>query len=315
MTKSRTPDPEAAKLLERARASTIPPYETLSPAKAREYNAMGRPHLQPPKPDMGLIEDIDAGGITVRNYRPFGSDAAAVLPAMVYFHGGGWVLGDLDSHDIVCRSVCNASGGAVLSVNYRVAPEARFPAAVEDAFTATHWIAGYAAKLNIDATRLAIGGDSAGGNLAAVVALLARDAGGPRLIHQALTYPATDMMMETPSHTEFADGHILTRSVMNWFHQQYFADPAQKLDWRASPLRAPSLAGLPPASILLAGCDPLRDEGHAYAERLRQAGVQVAVKEFPGTIHSFIGMGKVLPQAAPALNWLGSELRLAYARP
>jgi len=314
MNKTRTLDAEAAALLERARASTIPPYESVTPAKAREYNAMGRQHVQPAKPDMSLIQDLDAGGITLRHYRPLGVPAYLVLPALVYFHGGGWVLGDLDSHDVVARTLCNVSGGAVFSVNYRVAPEARFPAAVDDAFAATRWIAANAAALKCDPARLAVGGDSAGGNLAAVVALMARDAKGPALVHQALVYPATDLSMDYPSQREFAEGHILTRANQLWFHSHYLQSDADKQDWRASPLLAPSHAGLPPASILLAGCDPLRDEGHAYAERLRHAGVEVAVKEVPGTIHSFITMGKVLSAATPALHWLGSELKLAYIR-
>jgi acetyl esterase len=231
----------------------------------------------------------------------------------VYFHGGGWVIGDLETHDVLCRQITAAAGVSVIAVDYRLAPEHKFPAAVDDAWAATRWIAAHGAELGVDGGKLAVGGDSAGGNLAAVVALLARDAGGPPITAQVLIYPVTDLSAETQSYTDFAEGFALTRDSMRWFRAHYLTGPRDGDDWRASPLRARSHAGLPPALIVTAGFDPLRDEGAAYAMRLRDAGVMVDYVCFGGMIHGFAGMGKVLSSALRAVALIGATVRQAFA--
>jgi acetyl esterase len=311
-------DSHAGKVLEMIRLSGRPAYETLAPAVAREYSRAARAVLAPEPPEMAEIRALaapgPAGAIPLRFYRPAGSAAEAVLPALVYFHGGGWVIGDLDTHDVVCRQIANAARAAVVSVDYRLAPEHKFPAAVEDAIAATAWIADSAASLGLDPKRLAVGGDSAGGNLASVVALTARDQGGPALALQALIYPATEFAMTHPSHQRFAEGLLLTRPTMEWFRDHYLRGPGDIADWRASPLRAASFAGLPPALVLIAGCDPLSDEGEDYANRLRAAGVPVTLKRFEGLIHGFLTMGKVIPAADEAVADIAGALRVAFAR-
>jgi acetyl esterase len=212
-----------------------------------------------------------AGPIPLRFYRGQGVPNDKLQPALIYFHGGGWVIGDLESHDQVCRALANATPCLVVAVDYRLAPEHKFPAAAEDAVAATRWIAANATRLGIDARCLAVGGDSAGGNLAAVVSLEARDRSGPRLVHQLLVYPGTDMRMGWPSAERHAEQLPLTRAGMRWFIAHYLRSAADEADWRASPLRAPSFAGLPPALIITAGFDPLCDQGEAYAKALQSA--------------------------------------------
>ena len=240
-----------------------------------------------------------------------GTALDATLPALVYFHGGGWVIGDLDTHDGVCRLIANAAQCAVISVDYRLAPEHKFPAAVDDAWAATRWIVGHAGQLAIDPTRVAVGGDSAGGNLAAVVALMARDAGGPTLALQVLQYPVTDLSAETRSYQDFAEGYTLTRTGMRWFKAHYLDKPEDARDWRVSPLLAPSLAGVAPALIVTAGFDPLRDEGTAYAERLRDAGVTVDYVCYGGMLHGFTPMGKLIETGNRAVTLIAGAMRQA----
>jgi len=218
------------------------------------------------------------------------------------------VIGNLDSHDVVCRKLADEGQLVVISVDYRLAPEHKFPAAVDDAVAATTWLAGHAGQLGIDASRLMVGGDSAGGNLAAVVAISARD-NGPALAGQVLIYPAVDFAMKHPSHSEPETSVLLTHSVIKWFSAHYLNSVADGNDWRASPARVTSLAGLPPAYVLTAGADPLRDEGVEYAEHLRQAGVAVTYRHFPGQFHGFFTMGKLLPQANVAASDIGAWLR------
>ena len=266
-------------------------------------------------PEIGVVRNVLAEGrhaaVPLRVYRPAGVAATTLLPGLVYFHGGGWVIGDLDTHDVLCRQLTAEAGITVASVDYRLAPEHKFPAAVDDAWEATRWVASAADLLGIDARRLAVGGDSAGGNLAAVIALLARDAGAPAIAFQALFYPVTDLSAESRSYNDFADGYMLTRDSMRWFAAQYLAGKDEAMDWRASPLRAATLTGLPPALIVTAGFDPLRDEGEAYARRLRDAGVRVDYACYGGMLHGFVGMGRLLDSGNRAVSHIAASLREA----
>ncbi len=251
-----------------------------------------------------------AGEIRVRVYTPEGSGP---FPGLVFFHGGGFVLCSLDTHDGQCRSLANAAGCVVVSVDYRLAPEHPYPAAPEDCYAATRWVAKHGAELGIDVARLAIGGDSAGGNLTAVTALIARDRGGPALRFQLLVYPVTNFAFDTPSYLDNADGYFLTQGMMRWFWEKYLVDPRQGAEPYASPLRAESLANLPPGLCITAGYDPLRDEGEAYAERLRKAGVDIRTSRYDGMFHGFFGMGGQLAKAREAVAEAGAALRAALA--
>ena len=307
-------DPQAAAVIELIVKSGRPPYHQLTPKEARQMFRETRPASTPPAPQIGAVRDLLAEGaqaIPLRVYRPAGVADSRRLPVLVYFHGGGWVIGDLETHDVMCRQLTAEAGVSVISVDYRLAPEHKFPAAVDDAWAATRWIAAHAAELGVDADRLAVGGDSAGGNLAAVVALLARDAGGPRIALKILLYPVTDLERESQSYADLADGYMLTRDSMRWFRAQYLAKTEDAADWRVSPLRAPSLAGLPPALVVTAGYDPLRDEGEAYARRLREAGVSVDAVSFGGMIHGFVPMGRLIDAAFRGIGLIAGSLRQA----
>jgi acetyl esterase len=249
------------------------------------------------------------GAIPARIYTPKTlRKKDGLAPCLVFFHGGGWVIGNLETHDVVCRKLAHESELIVISVDYRLAPEHKFPAAVDDAILATKWIAANAKQHGIDASRLIVGGDSAGGNLAAVVALAARDGGGPKIAAQLLIYPATEFARKHPSHREPETSILLTHSVIGWFMNHYLGD-ADISDWRASPARAKSLTDLPPAYVLTAGADPLRDEGDEYAARLKEAGVPVTYKHFPGQFHGFFTMGKLLNQANIAVTEIAAWLK------
>ena len=305
-------DPDAQILLEMVRAANRPAFETIGAAEARLLFNAGRKVLAPDPMPVAETRDLaipgPGGPIPARLYR---ATATGNLPVLVFFHGGGWVVGDIESHDTGCRHLANRAECAVVSVDYRLAPEHKFPAAVEDCLAATAWVAGNAAALGIDAGRLAVGGDSAGGNLAAVVTLLARDHGTPRIGHQLLIYPATDAAMRHESMARFAEGYVLTRSTMRWFYEQYLRAPADAADWQASPLAAPDLSGLPPAFVLTAGYDPLCDEGDAYAARLAAAGVAVTHRRFAGQVHGFALNGKIIRAAETALDEAAAALRAA----
>jgi acetyl esterase len=251
------------------------------------------------------------GDLPLRIYTPGG---AGPFPVVVYFHGGGWVFGNPDSHDGTCRSLANAVPAVVVSVDYRLAPEHPWPAAAEDAHAAVSWVAAHAATIGSDPRRLAVAGDSAGGNLAAVVAQMARDRGGPALRHQALVYPVIDATFDTPSYRDNANGYFLTRDMMMWFWDHYAPGPVARAHAYASPWRATTLNGLPPALVLTAEFDPLRDEGEAYAARLREAGVPVQLRRYDGMIHGFFSMASVFPQAKQAVAEAAEALRGSFGK-
>src|SRR5438105_7960678 len=306
-------DPDAQALLDMVKEANRPAFETVTPAEARALFMAGRPVLAPEPMPVAELRDLaipgPAGPIPARLYR---ATATGTLPVLVFFHGGGWVVGDVESHDTVCRHLANCAGCAVVSVDYRLAPEHKFPAAVEDCFAATAWVADNAAALGVDAGGLAVGGDSAGGNLAAVVSLLARDKGVPRIAYQLLIYPATDAAMRHDSIARYAEGYVLTRATMRWFYDQYLRTPEDAADWRVSPLLASDLAGLPPAFVLTAGYDPLCDEGDSYAARLAAAGVPVEHRRFAGQIHGFATNGKIIRAADTALDEAAAALKQAW---
>jgi acetyl esterase len=307
-------DPDAAAVFKAFQEAGRPPYETVGHEEARRLYLAGRVVSNPEPPELESVKPLAIpaphGPIPARIYTPKDPrQANGLAPALVFYHGGGWVIGDLDSHDVVCRKLADEGRLLVISVDYRLAPEHKFPAAVDDAIAATKWIADNAQQLGIDTSRLMVGGDSAGGNLAAVVAIAARDGNGPAIAGQVLIYPATDFAMTHPSHSEPETSILLTHSVIKWFKDHYLSGAADINDWRASPARAATLVGLPPAYVLTAGADPLRDEGDEYAARLKQAGVAVTCRHFPGQFHGFFTMGKLLQQANVAASEIGAWLR------
>jgi acetyl esterase len=308
-------DPQARAVIDLVISSGRPAYHQLSPKDARQLFRETRPASTPTPPQIGMVRDLTADGplgpIPLRVYRPAGVPASTPLAVLVFFHGGGWVIGDLETHDVLCRQLTAGSGVSVVSVDYRLAPEHKFPAAVDDAWAATRWVVAHAGELAVDASRVAVGGDSAGGNLAAVVTLLARDKGAPAIAVQVLIYPVTDLVGETQSYRDFAEGYLLTREGMRWFIAHYLTAEAEAADWHASPIRAQSLAGLPPALIVTAGFDPLRDEGEAYAERLRDADVRVDAVCYGGMIHGFVPMGRLLDTAGRAISLIAGSLSQA----
>ncbi|MEE4380705.1 MAG: alpha/beta hydrolase [Pseudomonadales bacterium] len=305
-------DPTTAAVLAQLAEADAPPMSQLAPAAAREMYAQ----MQPPAPELevGSVEDRTipgpGGELPVRIYRPAGDGP---FPVHLFFHGGGWVIGDLDTHDADCRELCRGAGCIVVAVHYRLAPEHPFPAAPEDCYAATAWAAAHAEALGGRPGPVTIGGDSAGGNLAAVVALLARDRGGPEIALQLLVYPVTDAAMDTPSYRENGEGYLLTFDSMRWFWDHY-CPAEQRSDPRASPLRAEDLSGLPPAVVLTAEYDPLRDEGLAYAERLRAAGVPVEYRCFDGLIHGFFSQVRMIPAGRAGIDTAVDALRRVHGR-
>lgn len=314
--------PQAQALLQLMIERQVPPMHTLTPAQARDFYLQRKSLTQPAAPDVASSRDLSVQPegvppLKLRLIRPVGSVETQTLPALVFFHGGGWTIGDLDTHDTLCRELANGAGCAVVSVDYRLGPESRFPAAVDDCVAATRWLHAHAAELGVDASRLAVGGDSAGGNLAAVVALTLRDQ-GPKdvfasLRHQLLIYPATDLRGTTDSHVRNAEGYLLTRDSLAYYNSHYLADLSQKEDWRASPLLHPDLSQLPSALVITAGFDPLCDEGLLYAQRLSESGVACSYSCFQRQIHGFILMGRVLHEAHDAVALCAASLRRALA--
>ncbi|WP_311852663.1 alpha/beta hydrolase [Methylocella sp. CPCC 101449] len=310
-------DPDAERLLMAIRAANRPALEQLTPQEGRAaWLAMRRAMNQfvPPMAEVqALIAEGPRGPISLRLYR---SEAAAQdrqSPVVVYFHGGGWVVGDLETHDVLVRHLANALRAVVIAVDYRLAPEHKFPAAAEDAMAATRWVAAQAATLGVDAGRMAVVGDSAGGNLAAVVALQAAREGTPHLWAQALIYPVTDLRCDTPSYTRVGSGYTLTAASMHWFRNHYLRSDADILDWRASPILADNLAHAPPAYIATGGLDPLCDEGEAYAKALHAAGVTVVYKSFPGQMHGFAGQFGLIKAADTVVAEIGAFIRARWA--
>ncbi len=306
-------DPEAQKIVDAMAALGLKPVEDSTPEEARE-SMRARTAVLGPFEEVGAVADhrlpVDGGEITVRAYSPGGTGPH---PALVFYHGGGWVIGDLSTHDGVCRALANAAGCVVASVDYRLAPEWKYPVAAEDAYAAVRWVVANATRLGVDPRRVAVGGDSAGGNLATVAALMARDRGGPALVYQALIDPVTSHDFDTPSYRENGTGYVLTREAMRWFWRQYLGSEAQGKEPHASPLLAPNLAGLPAALVITAEYDPLRDEGEAYAARLRDAGVPVTLTRYGGVFHGFFRMTRFLDKARAALEEVAGSLRKAFA--
>lgn len=294
-------DPQCRALLDKAAAAGVPGPEQLPAQEARDTYKRSRLPLQPAKPQMGLVRDFSIeggqGSIMIREFRPLGLSDRRDLPALIYFHGGGWVIGDIDTHDTLCRQLSHWSGAAVYSVNYSKAPEHKFPAAVDDAILVTHHVIESHASLGIDPARIGTGGDSAGGNLATVVAQSLRGKLTHPLALQLLIYPVTDLRLSAPSYQTYATGYGLTAEAMRYFREVYVGSEHSVDDPRISPLLANSLSGMPPALVLTAGFDPLRDEGRAYADALSVAGNQVQYVCFERQIHGFIIMGGALDEA------------------
>ncbi|AWY40196.1 alpha/beta hydrolase [Pseudomonas putida] len=303
-------DKQIAAVLQQFRDLPEPDFSQVDAAQYREFND----NLMPPVPGDPMIEVRDlrvtgaAGELDARLYRPSEDND---LPLLVFFHGGGFVMGNLDTHDNLCRSLARQAEAVVVSVAYRLAPEHHFPAAPLDCYAATCWLVDNAAALGVDGSRLALAGDSAGGNLALAVSQLAAQRQGPKISHQCLFYPVTDAHCDTPSYEAFAEGYLLSSAMMYWFWQQYLQDTGQGDDPLASPLRAESLAGLPPTTLITAEFDPLRDEGEAFARRLLAEGIAVRVQRCEGMVHGFISMAPFVEKAAQALSDAAADLRRA----
>ena len=308
-------DPQARALLDAAKASGAPEMWELTPDQARvEY--LRRTERVRADVDIYRVEDRQIPGavqtIKVRVYTPQVSQEQASLPVLVWYHGGGFVIGDLDSHDCACRALANQTECLVVAVDYRLAPEHKFPGAVEDCEAALQWVAAHATELGGDPGRIAVGGDSAGGNLAAVVALLAREKGGPKLCFQLLIYPCVAPEPETPSHHQFAEGYLLTRKTITWFFKQYLRSSKDTLDPRYAPLEEKDLSSLPPSLVIVAGFDPLRDEGVDYAKALIDAGNKVTLSNYEGMIHGFYLMGGMIDKANQAIEESAQHLKEAF---
>lgn len=306
-------DPGAQSVLDLIKEVGRPPLHTLAPTEARVAYAGSRRVLQPPAPEVATVRDLScpgpAGRIGLRLYRGISAPTDGALPCLVFLHGGGWVIGDLESHDQLCRSLANHAGAAVIAVDYRLAPEAPYPAAVEDAAAAWRYVVAEAAALGIDPARIAVGGDSAGGNLAAVLALMARDGALPAPCFQVLLYPSTDLAANTPAHQRFTEGYPLSTTTMRWFVDHYAPEKARRYEWQASPLRVANLSGVAPALVMTCGHDPLVDEGIAYARRLDEEDVPVTHLHIADQMHGFLTMGRLIPASDLTVRQVASALR------
>ena len=317
-----TPDAQMKAVLDELAAFDAPPIDKLSPENVRNLPSAADAVIgvlaKQGKPAVEMVGDIShqlipgpEGDLLARVYLPKGSGP---FPVLVYFHGGGWVIANLGTYDSSCRALTNAANCIVVSVAYRQAPEHKFPAAAEDAYAATQWVIANAAKLKGDPTRVAVGGESAGGNLAAVTCLMARDRQGKRPVHQMLVYPITNYAFDTPSYQENANASPLNKAGMQWFWRQYLESESDGSNPYASPLRAENLRGLPPATVITADIDPLRSEGQAYAQGLKEAGNAVKVTNYTSVTHEFFGMGAVVKKAKQAVNEASEGLRSGFRR-
>ncbi|MDB5799463.1 MAG: Alpha/beta hydrolase [Rhodocyclales bacterium] len=319
-------DPRAVSLLEMLNRIEAPRLEEQPLEFARRNFQKLMFAYRPDAPAVASVEDImiprrefAGGSLRSRLYKPR-NDTSGPLPVLLWLHGGGWTLGDLASYDTLCRGLCSEAQCAVLALDYRLAPENRFPAAVDDALWAFHWLVREGITLNLDAASMAIGGDSAGGNLAAVICLMLRDASRSKPVDasgmipccQLLVYPITDQTSQRASHEKYGEGHFLDRASINWFQHNYLAAESDYTDWRASPLLAKDFSGLPPTLIVTAECDPLTDDGRAYADKLAAAGVDVHYSEYAGMIHGFLTMGRLFPEAGNAIEEMARALQEAF---
>lgn len=307
--------PAMRNVLSRMARARRPPFRTLPPAGAKAAYEAGAGVLEIPRPALARVEDLliparDGYSLPARLYASLNDR----LPVLIYFHGGGFTIGSVATHDVLCRQLSHLSGCAVISVDYRLAPEYKFPVAAHDAWDALQWLTARSTSLGLDETRVAVGGDSAGGTLATMCAILARDAGLP-LALQLLFYPGCAAHQDTPSHRLFADGFVLEEADITWFFNHYVRSPADREDWRFAPLNAPDVDGVAPAWLGLAECDPLVDEGVMYADKLRAAGVPVDLEIYRGVTHEFIKMGRIIPEARQAHADAARALRQAFNLP
>lgn len=310
-----TLDPQAKWVLDIAEQAKAPLLEDMSADDAKAAYEERAQKLCLQDVPIGKCEDLEIEGphgpIPLRVYTP--EDVQGTLPVLVFYHGGGWVIGSRNSHDALCRSIANKGSFLIISVDYRMGPEAKFPAAVDDAYTALLWAQENAGRYNGDPNRIAVGGDSAGGNLSAVTCLMAKEKSTPLPVFQWLIYPATNMDMVTQSHKDFAEGYFLTKPLMEWFQGHYLNGPQDRDDWKASPLKAESVSDLPPALVQTAGFDPLKDEGKAFSDRLNKEGSQSSYTDYPGMIHGFINLGGAIDEAEKAVDEGVKHLKLAFA--
>ena len=312
-------DPQAKAILEAVKAAGLPDMWQLTPDQGREQYKLRVKKLDAKNEPIHSVEtlriDVADRALRIRVYKPREVMIGERLPALLWFHGGGFVIGDLDTHDSVCRRIARLAECIVVAVDYRLAPESKFPAAADDCMAALRWVALHGERLGVDAERLAVGGDSAGGNLAAVCALVARNEGFPKLKLQLLIYPCVAPEPETRSHHQFAEGCLLTRKSITWFYAQYLRSSKDTQDFRFAPLIADDLANLAPAFVLVAGYDPLRDEGVQYASRLIEAGNRVTLVNYEGMIHGFLLMLGAVDAANRAAEQAANALKRAFAAP
>jgi acetyl esterase len=309
-------DREAELIVNLIKQSGLPELWQLTPDQAREQYRLRVAKLAQKESILRTFDRRIPGPgseLTLRVYQPREAGPRERFPVLAWFHGGGFVIGNLDTHDHACRALANQADCMVVAVDYRLAPECKFPAAVDDCMAALRWLALHAAEIGADPARIALGGDSSGGNLAAVCAILARNDGYPKLAHQLLIYPCTAPEPETPSHHKFAEGYVLTRNTITWFYKQYVRSPREFNDFRFAPLVADDLSNLPPALVLVAGYDPLRDEGVGYAKRLIEAGNRVTLANYEGMVHGFYLMGGAVSAARRAIAQSAAALREAFA--
>lgn len=301
-------NPMLAAVIAQMAEAAAPELYQMSPADGRAmYLAM---NAENSREAVTEVRDAMADGVPVRIYNP---NPTETMPCLVFFHGGGWVIGDLETHDGVCRKLANSANCVVVAVDYRLAPEHPYPAPMDDCYTALNWVVNHAPELGVNPGKIAVGGDSAGGNLSAVMALRARDENGPQICHQLLVYPVTDAAFDTPSYRENGEGYMLSKATMEWFWQHYIGNGSDPLSAYISPLRAENLTNLPAATVITAEFDPLRDEGEAFAAKLLAAGNTVTVKRFDGVVHGFFTMSDFLEEAREAFDLAAAELTASFA--